>query len=215
VSRLGRGALAATVVAAAVGVSAVGCIPPRPPASAPPPSAVEPTASAADTPAPSTPGSTSPASPSTAAGIVVDPALLDHLPPDIAGVQRTADAETAAEIARQPLLDTFVSAIAMAIYPSNPDYAVATVARLRPGVYDEAWFRDWRDTFDEGVCAQAGGVDTGRSELELGGRQVHRSACQGGVVIYHAWLPDSGTVVSVQGAGPLDMGRSIVSGLTE
>jgi hypothetical protein len=175
---------------------------------------MEPSASAGDTPDASTAVSTS-ASPSIAGGVVVDPVLLEHLPPDIAGVTRTADAETADEIARQPLLETFVSAIAMAIYPSTPDYAVATVARLRPGVYDEDWFRDWRDTFDEGVCAQAGGVDTGRSEIELGGRPVHRSACRGGVVIYHAWLPESGTVVSIQGAGPLDMGRSVVSGLTE
>jgi hypothetical protein len=35
------------------------------------------------------------------------------------------------------------------------------------------------------------------------------------VVIYHAWLPDSNAIVSIQGAGPLDMGRSVVSGLTE
>jgi hypothetical protein len=203
-------------VVLAVGVA--GCIPPRPsPTSvpidtgAPSPSVTSPSGEPGGSPA----GSASPAGSVTAGGVAVDPALLDHLPPNVGGLARTADPETAGEIARQQLLDLFVSDIAVAIYPSDADYAVATVARLKDGVFDEAWFRDWRDTFDTGVCSQAGGVDTGRSEIELGGRPVHRSSCQGGVVIYHAWLPDSGVVVSVQGAGPLDAGRSVVSGLTE
>ena len=125
------------------------------------------------------------ASASTADGIVVDPTLLAHLPPDIAGIPRTSDPETAAEIAGQPLLDAILSGLAVAIYPADPDYAVATVARLRPDAFDDARFRSWRDTFDEGVCSGAGGVAAGHSELELGGRQVFRSACNGGVAIYH------------------------------
>jgi hypothetical protein len=200
------------IAVAAFAISVWGCIPPRPsPSAAPATPVAEPSGSTGGTPSASAPAE----SPSAAGGIAVDAALLEHLPADVAGVARTADEETAAEIAGQPLLDTFVSGIGVAIYPSKPDYAVATVARLHPDVFDEDWFRDWRDTYDEGVCAQAGGVDTGRSEIELGGRRVHRSACRGGVVIYHAWLPESGVVVSVQGAGPLDIGRSVVSGLTE
>jgi hypothetical protein len=199
------------IAVAAFALSVAGCIPPRPSPSDSPTPAGEPSASTDGTPSASAPAE----SPSAAGGIAVDLALLEHLPAAVAGVARTADEETAAEIAGQPLLDTFVSGIGVAIYPSNPDYAVATVARLHPDVFDEDWFRDWRDTYDEGACAQAGGVETGRSEIELGGRQVHRSACQGGVVIYHTWMPESGVVVSVQGAGPLDMGRSVVSGLTE
>jgi hypothetical protein len=206
-------------VAAALAMSAGGCVPPRPSPSVPSTPVAEPSASAAGSPsasaAGSPPASAGAGSPSTAGGITVDPALLEHLPPDVAGVARNADAETAAEIAGQPLLDTFVSDIGVAVYPSTTDYAVATLARLRPDVFDHGWFRDWRDTYDEGVCAQAGGVESGRSEVELGGRQVHRSSCRGGVLIYHTWLPESGVVVSIQGAGPLDMGRSVVSGLTE
>jgi hypothetical protein len=203
--------LTAIGVAAAFATSMGGCIPPRPSPSAQSTPVTEPSASAAGSPS----AAASNESPSTSGGIAVDPALLEHLPTDVAGVARTADAATAAEIAGQPLLDTFVSDIGVAVYPSNTDYAVATLARLRPDVFDEGWFRDWRDTYDEGVCAQAGGVEAGRSEVELGGRQVHRSSCRGGVIIYHTWLPESGVVVSVQGAGPLDMGRSVVSGLTE
>ena len=108
-----------------------------------------------------------------------------------------------------------MSTIAVAIYPSTTDYAVVTVARLRPGVFDDAWFRDWRDSFDTGVCGQAGGVDLGRSEMEIGGRTVFRSTCAGGTVIYHAHLEASDAVVSIQGSGRKDLGRQVIAGLTE
>ena len=193
-------------------VALAACIPPRPSASAAP----TPDATASPTSSGSAGASPAPAgSPSNGDGIVVDPTLLEHLPPAIAGIPRTPDPETAAEIAGQPLLDAYVSGLSVAIYPSDADYAVATVARLHPDVFDETWFRGWRDTFDEGVCGQAGGVASGHSEVDLGGRHVFRSGCNGGVVIYHVWLPDSNSIVSIQGAGPLDMGRSVVSGLTE
>jgi hypothetical protein len=205
-----RAGVAVTILV--VTLALVACIPPRPSASAMP----TPDATAQPTSSGATAASPAPAeSPSDGAGIVVDPTLLEHLPPDIAGIPRTPDPETAADIAGEPLLDAYVSGLSVAIYPSDPDYAVATVARLHPEVFDETWFRGWRDTFDEGVCSQAGGVAPGHSEVDLGGRHVFRSGCNGGVVIYHAWLPDSNAIVSIQGAGPLDMGRSVVSGLTE
>ncbi len=211
----GRGRRSGLVAGVFVVMAAAfaGCIPPRASdgqSGAPPDATGAPTVTGTDAASP-----TPAASASTADGIVVDPTLLAHLPPDIAGIPRTSDPETAAEIAGQPLLDAILSGLAVAIYPSEADYAVATVARLRPDAFDDGRFRSWRDTFDEGVCSGAGGVAAGHSELDLGGRQVFRSACNGGVAIYHVWLPDSDTVVSVQGAGPLDMGRSVVSGLTE
>jgi hypothetical protein len=101
----------------------------------------------------------------------------------------------------------------VAIYPSLENYAVVTVARLRPGVFDQDWFRDWRETFNEGVCVQAGGVDPGHSEIELAGRQVFRSTCTGGVVLHHVWLPDTRSIVSIQGAGPIDFGRRVIESL--
>ena len=156
---------------------------------------------------------TSLASPS--AGIVVDPSLLDALPTSLDGIDRSADADTATEIAASPDLAPSVSTIAVAIYPSTTDYAVVTVAGLRPGVFDDAWFRDWRDSFDTGVCGQAGGVDLGRSEMEIGGRTVFRSTCAGGTVIYHARLEATDAVVSIQGSGVKDLGRQVIAGLTE
>ena len=89
------------------------------------------------------------------------------------------------------------------------------MVRPREGVVDDAWFRDWRDTFDEGVCQQAGGVATGRSEIPIDERTVHRSTCVGGVVIHHVYLPEADRLISIQGAGTTDLGRAILEDLTE
>jgi len=158
---------------------------------------------------------TSLVTPSPSAAIVVDPSLLDALPASLDGIDRSADVATATEIAASPDLAQSISTIAVAIYPSPTDYAVVTVAGLRPGVFDDAWFRDWRDSFDTGVCGQAGGVDLGRSEMAIGGRTVFRSTCAGGTIIYHAHLEASDAVVSIQGSGGKDLGRQVMAGLTE
>ena len=175
----------------------------------PPPSTADPTVAITRSPVPT---SSAPSS-ADAGATVVDPSLLDRLPGSIEGIALTPDAVTAAEIAATIDTEAGVEAIAVAIYPSVEDYAVVTVARLRADVFNEDWFRDWRETFDEGVCQQAGGVDPGHSELELAGRQVFRSTCVGGVVLHHVWLPETRSIVSIQGAGPRDVGRRVLEGL--
>ncbi len=161
------------------------------------------------------------ATPPPESGIVVDDTLLDVLPADVDGIVRRSDPETASEIAASSGLAPSVSGLAVAIYvgplatDTPGDYAVATVARLRDGVYDDAWFRDWRDSFDAGVCEQAGGVEPGRSEIEIADRTVHRSTCVGDVVIHHVHLDDEGVVVSVQSAGPADLGGRVIGSLKE
>ncbi len=151
----------------------------------------------------------------------MDDTLLEVLPADLDGIVRRSDPETAVEIAASSDLASSVSGLAVAIYvgplatDTTGDYAVATVARLRDGVFDEAWFRAWRDAFDAGVCEQAGGVEPGRSEIEIAGRTVHRSTCVGGVVIHHVHLEDQDLVVSVQSAGPADLGGRVVGAVKE
>jgi len=147
--------------------------------------------------------------------VAVDASLLDVLPTTVAGAERQDDSETAADIAASGGLAGDIDAVAVALYVAGEDYAVVTVVRPQPGVVDEAWFRDWRDTFDAGVCAQAGGVATGRSEIPIDDRTVHRSTCVGGVVIHHVHLPESDRLISIQGAGPADLGRAILDDLTE
>ena len=114
-------------------------------------------------------------------GVVVDPSLLDLLPPDVNGVSRRA--RTPRRPPRSPptaSIGLFVSAIALAAAfgpiatDTAADYVVVTVARLKPGTFDELFFRGWRDTFDAAVCEQAGGVSGHAESRHRRPPHVHR-----------------------------------------
>lgn len=188
-----------------------GCIPPRPspsPTTTPPPPTAAPTASAQ-------------VSASPAAGVTVDPALLAVLPDAIDGVTVTPDLESATAIADEGSIAPFVSSIALAtafgpVATSGiGDYAVVTVARLRPGTFSDLFFRGWRETFDAGVCEQAGGVEAGSAETEIAGHRTFVGTCVGGVHTYHLHLPQQDLIVSMQGLGPARFAERIVAGITE
>jgi hypothetical protein len=202
-----RRALAGVVIAIAITAA---CIPPRP----------SPTTPAA-TPAPSpTPAAASPTDVlSPGAAVAVDPALLELLPDAVAGAPLEPDEATAAEIAREPSIAPFVSALAIAaaFRPQRTDtvgdYVVVTVARVKPGLFGDLFYRGWRDTFDAAVCEQAGGV-AGHAEAEIAGRQTFIGTCAGGVQTYHVHLPDQDVIVSMQAVGDGRFGERVVEGLT-
>lgn len=190
-----------------------------------------PSASALATAAPSAPSPSSPTGPPTGAAptasaptagdIEIDAGLLDLLPDTVGGVPLVPDLATAAQIASgDPLLAESIAAFAVATAFGPPatdgaiDLVVVTVARVRPGVFSEDWFRDWRESFDEGVCAQAGGVD-GNAETEIDGHQTFIATCAGGVRTYQVHLSSSDVIVSMQGTGEGRFGERVVEGLTE
>ena len=194
------------------------CIPP-PPSPTPPPSPPS-SPSVAATPSPDrTPSGTFPTAPASAA-VSVDPTLLDLLPDTVGGVPLEGDEATAAEIAGEPSIAPFVSSLAIASAFGPPasdaigDYVVVTVARVKPGLFGDLFFQGWRDTFDEAVCQQAGGVQ-GNVEAEIAGRQTFIGTCAGGIHTYHVHLADQGVIVSMQGGGPKRFGERVVEGLNE
>ena len=150
----------------------------------------------------------------------VDPALLDVLPHAVGGVPLQADQATAAEVAGEPSIAPFVSSLAIASAFGPPasealgDYVVVTVARVKPGLFGDLFFQGWRDTFDEAVCQQAGGVQ-GNVETDIGGRHTFIGTCAGGINTYHVHLPDQDVIVSMQGGGPKRFGERVVEGLNE
>jgi len=212
--RIGGATLAAVALVALVAVA--GCIPPRPsptptpepPSTAPPAS---PTASA---------GATSSGTGGPSAAVAVDPSLLAVLPDAVGGVPLQPDQVTAAEIAREPSIAPFVSSLALAAAFGPPssgavgDYVVVTVARVKPGLFGDLFFRGWRQTFDTAVCQQAGGVQ-GAAQATIGGRQTFVGTCAGGTHTYHVHLPQRDLIVSMQGGGPRRFGERVVEGLNE
>lgn len=148
----------------------------------------------------------------------VDRTLLNVVPISGNGLIQAYDPDTSAQVADDAALRTSASAVAIAVYtlsapdPSaapGDDLAVVSIVRLRdPSVGDE-WFRDWRDTYDEAACANAGGVDR-HAETQINGRTVFVGGCAGGVFTYHTRLEDQGVVVSITSIGAAKVGETVL-----
>ena len=179
-----------------------------------------PTASVAPgSPSPTAPRpSTSLAIPSSPPGVTVDPGLLEVLPVAVEDVPLQPDPETAAEIGRDSLLAISALAIAVAIAAAaesgSDDLAVASVIRLRPDVFDEAFYQEWRDTYNEAACEVADGV-ADETATEIDGHATYVGTCTGGAMTYHTWLEDQGFIVSVTATGQRRFGELIIANLAE
>ena len=166
---------------------------------------------APSTPAPSSaPASGAAASPG--ASLVLDETLLSILPADVDGVPVTQEPDSFAQAAADPDFATNVGSAAFGIAVDGSDLASGVVAHLRPGRYSDGLFRDWRDTYDAGACAQAGGV-AGNAQAEIGGRTVYITTCGGGLRTYHAYVPERDVIVSVFSLGDRHFGEQLMGGL--
>jgi hypothetical protein len=147
----------------------------------------------------------------------VDQGLLAFLPAEVDGVPLTFDPDTSATLAADTsvAVDAAAIAVGLAVVPgasASEDLAIVNVVRLRDPSHDDAWFRDWRDTYDQGACGQAGGV-TGNAEATLGGAKVYIGSCAGGVLTYHTRIERVGLVVSVTALGSRRLGEKLMAGL--
>jgi hypothetical protein len=215
-------AIVAVAVLAAPAILIAGCSPTQAPSNAvasatgslAPASTAEGPSSSASA---ESPPRSDPASPGVGAAAQVDPGLLAFVPSTVEGVPLTFDAETSATIAADPSVaaDATALAVALAALPGSSgadDLAIVSVVKLRDPAKDETWFRDWRDTYDQAACGQAGGV-IGNAEAQLGGGTVHIGSCSGGVLTYHTRLEQAGIVVSVTALGSRRLGEEVMAGI--
>jgi hypothetical protein len=197
--------LALTVLLAATLGSACNA---SPPGSAP----------ATRSPSPPPAASSSVASPSALATerSLLDPLLLDHLPAAVDGLPVQRSPASDAIVLSDPTVLAYADAAitGLAIDPAAGEFVHATLVQLRPGVFSDGFFRDWRDTFDGAVCSQAGGV-RGHAEATIGGRQTFIGSCQDAVRTYHVWLARSGLLVSISSVGQRRLGEKLVAGLRD
>jgi hypothetical protein len=105
-----------------------------------------------------------------------------------------------------------VRAAAFPLVADGGNLASGVVARLRPGVYSEALFRAWRDTYNNGACDAAGGL-VGNAEAQLGGRTVFIATCAEGLLVYHVYVPESDVLVSLFSVGERRFGEQLMDGL--
>jgi hypothetical protein len=144
----------------------------------------------------------------------VDASLLELLPPSVDGIDLNESPEAELDALGDPVVATVGTAIAgaFAANANTGDFVYALVVRLRPGAMNDALFRSWRDTFDEGACSQAGGV-TGHAEAEIGGHRTFIGTCAGGMHTYHVWLPAQQRLVSMSALGERRFGEQLLRNL--
>ena len=159
-------------------------------------------------PLPASPGTT--ASPGSA--VTRDDSLLSILPPEIDSVPVTAEEDSFAEAAADPAFAANVVRAAFAIVVAPDNLASGVVAELVPGAWSDTFFTDWRETYGEGACAQAGGV-VGNAEAALDGRTVYVTTCEGGLRVYHAYLEERGVLVSLFSLGEGRFGERLMADL--
>jgi hypothetical protein len=152
--------------------------------------------------------------PSVSGSVPIDPSLLAQLPSTVDGLALVEDTDTESHDAADPshLVDLAGLAVAIAADPSTSDLAVASVVRLKPGVYSDAYFRSWRSSFDTGACSLAGGV-SGSAEAVISGHRTYIGHCAGGLLTYHVYLPATASIVSIWSIGERRLGELIVEGL--
>jgi hypothetical protein len=180
--------------------------------------AASPTEAISPSPTPSTPQDAS-AAPSTSAPVTpvaYDPSLLELLPARVDGIPLVGDPDAAAAMGEDPALveDAEALAAATVVGDGGDDFAVVAVVRFEPGVLDDGYFRDWRDSYDDGACSQAGGV-AGNAQAQLGGHAVYIGSCVGGLRTYHVWLPDRDVLVSVSALGERRLGERLTGEVDE
>lgn len=157
-------------------------------------------------------GSDAPTESPPAGLILVDQALLGLLPATINGValEPVPDPQGADDPALVDSVDRLAQAIL--VDPASSDFVVISVIALRPGVFDEAYFRSWRDSFDEGACSQSDGL-AGHAQAVIGGRTVFIGRCKGGVTTYHVRLGSHDAIVSISELLDTRLGEQIMAGL--
>ena len=152
--------------------------------------------------------------PAPTPSVALDPTLLAVLPASVAGfeVTESPDAETAALADPQLAAVGSRMAAGIAVDPVSGEFVYAVVVRLKAGTMNDAVFRDWRDSYDEGACSQAGGV-SGNAQTEISGNTVYIGTCAGGVRTYHVWLEASGLLVSASSVGDHRFGEMLMNDL--
>ena len=205
--RLGRPA--SIVIVLALVVSACGSTDPTPTAA---PITPSPAPSVAATPAPTAVPASAPGSSPAAGGAVEDPSLLAVLPATVDGIDVTLEHQAFLDAVADPGFAKNVKRAAFGVAVSGTDLVSGVVAELAPDTYSDAFFRDWRDTYNEGACGQAGGV-VGNAEAQIGGRTVYIASCAGDLRVYHTWLPERGAIVSAFALGGKRLGEELMGGL--
>lgn len=198
---------------AVAAVLLVACDPGRPTAR-PGSGGILPPGSTASLIPPTTAGPPSPTPPDSATAVVLDSTLLEILPAAIDDVPVEESLDEAATALANPAVGRFASAVdaAVAVDTASGNLVYAVIARLRPDTLTADTYLQWRDSYDDGACAAAGGI-IGRAEAQIDARTVHVTSCVAGLRTYHLWLDEQDILISASSVGDGRFGEKLMDGL--
>jgi hypothetical protein len=152
------------------------------------------------------------APPSGTAATTRDPSLLAILPSSVAGVPVTEEAQSFGEALADQAFVASVDRAVFLIAVSGNDLASGVVAHLRPGIYSDKMFSDWRSSYDQGACAQSGSV-VAHAQVDNPTGTTYVTTCGGGLRVFHTYLAAKGVIVSLFSTGTADLGGQLMSAL--
>jgi len=206
-------ALSAALLVACNTNKPVGSAPSVPGQSAgPPPSGPPPSGATSTIQPPTSFGPPVNPTPDDATGVVLDPSVLDLLPTAVDGIAVAEEPDEASSLLNTIDLGRYAEAADAGVAVDGSNLVVAWVVRVRPGVFDETSYQQWRDSYDAGACSAAGGV-TGRAQAELGGRNTYVTSCAAALRTYHVWLEDENVLISASSVGDGRFGEKLISNL--
>jgi hypothetical protein len=143
----------------------------------------------------------------------IDPNLLAVLPETVGDLSVLESSEAEGDAQANGSLASLSDGIvgALAIDPGTSDFVIALVVRLRAGALDDAGFRDWRDSYDAGVCGDQG--VTGNAQAQIGGRTVYVGTCGNGFHTYFTWIQDRNLLISASSGGTRNLGQALFENL--
>jgi len=146
--------------------------------------------------------------------VTLDPTVLAFLPDSVNGIKVTESVDEATQALSDESLSKIASSLdaAVAVDTATGNLVYAWVVRLLPDKFNDDIFRQWRDSYDEGVCSGAGGV-TGNAEATIGNRTVFITSCVQALRAYHVWLRDQGILISASATGDARFGELLMDNL--
>lgn len=149
------------------------------------------------------------AMPTGAAPTALDPGLLLLLPASVGGAPVTLEPDSFAQAVEDSCFVASIDRAAFFVVVAGGDLASGVVAHVRPGVFSDRMFGDWRLSYDEGACAQSGGA-IAHAEQDLAARATYVTTCGGGLRVYHTHISSEGVLISLLSVGSGGLGSQLI-----
>jgi hypothetical protein len=147
-------------------------------------------------------------------GLHIDPSLLGRLPRTVGADPLVED--TSGELAAlddADLARTFdnYAAAAIGVIGVDDNWLQLVIGHLRPESQSADVQTAWISEYATGACSQADGVSNS-SQSTINGWVVDVATCAGGPIVYTLSL-GNGTILSMFGLGPKDLGKMLIGAL--